>query len=225
MQLQLDSDRLEITPDAVVLFLSSYEAARQTIRNRTAMLARWAMEFDKPHTLVRYPGCRKPFRVLASMANPGGMMFNSVLLPGIRVAQMRLSLPIVRELENFLEHPDEKWVLVKLSSDLQSQQQIAMSESCQVLISGATVEQAINRQRREYWHLPDLEDLNRSTQQLEPNNPRSIIETSWLGVDVPTRSNWRKFTYQYRLIQDDSGVLYQVGKNLDVEAVQPPALS
>lgn len=221
MDILLGRESLRVTSTAVELVVDNYQTAETFVRLYARNFARWALEFDRPHTLIHY-GNSKPIKIPVCLALEEPML-ESVMLPGIQVATIRLSLPLVRELNHFLEHPEEKWSLIKLSPNLQIQTQIAMSESSRSLVVGASVEQAINRQRQQYWHLPDLEEMNRTIrQELEPNNPRSVVTFSWLGYSPVTGTDWRRFTGEYRIIQDDQGTLFQVCKNIAVDRVSAP---
>ena len=141
-----------------------------------------------------------------------------IAAPGLQIAEMRLSLPIVRVLETFLEYPERKSALVRLEDE----RQMVISESAATLIKNATVRDAVQRKREDFWYLPDLEAFTlESQQQLEADNPDSILEFSWRGVDR-TGQDWRRFTHRYRLVSDAYGTLYHIAENIGVEpSLQP----
>lgn len=56
--------------------------------------------------------------------------------PGLQIAEMRLSLPILQVFGEFLEFPERKSGLIRLSDD----RQIALSESSAALIRSASLE-------------------------------------------------------------------------------------
>lgn len=217
--LSLSSLDFRLSDRALVLWFESNEAARAVLFSSGRLLARWAQQFDKAEAHLRYPNPQNRFyKVLASMADEP---LTPALMPGVQIASMRLSLPILQVLTEFLESPEERRALVRLHD----QRQIALSQSSQVLIKNATVEEAIGRKRESYWYAPDLaEFIQRSQRELEPNNPNSSIVISWRGVDR-TGTDWREFTHSYRLIADADGILYHASKNLDLRSIPaPPAI-
>lgn len=226
MLLSLTDFDFAIAPNALILKCKNKGDAEELIWHYTAVFAKWARQFGKESVKITYPNRHKKFyEVLASMgAEPDDQpSLSDVLMPGIHFDRTQIPLPILRSLLNFAERPNEKWVLIRLTKDLQNQTQIAMTEACRSLVKNASLEQAIGRQRQDYWHLQDLDDLNQSVRQrLEPNNPSSMIEVRWRGVDVPTRSNWREFTYRYWLLEGN-GHLFQIGQNIGVKSIAPPA--
>jgi hypothetical protein len=115
--------------------------------------------------------------------------------------------------EYFLENPDLPGGLVRRSDN----RQIALTAASQrIILGGATVQDAVKRKRSDYWFLGDLETYMReSQQQLEPNNPDSVLEFSWRGCDRQ-RENWRQFSNRYRLIEAN-GILYEFSIGLGVK--------
>lgn len=202
----------------LVLEAPSRAAARDCVRGKFNILATWATKFGLKDTLVIYPGCPKPYRIPASIVNRGEYMNQLIPVAGIAIAQMKLSKPILDVFAYFLENPQIKGGLVRLSDE----RQIAVSEASAALIKNATLEDAVQRKRSDFWYPEDLNEINLLTRQrLEINNPDSTIEFSWRGVDR-TGTDWRRFTNRYRLVQDDFGVVYQVSVNLGVEAIASP---
>lgn len=142
-------------------------------------------------------------------------------ISGVTIAPMKLSLPVLQALEEFLENPSERYTLHRRSD----QRQVAVSEAVrsQILLSGVTLEQACGRVRQDYWYLPDLEEFIRnSQQQLEPDNPDSSIIYSFRLHDT-TGNNWRQFTNEYRLIQCPlTHEIYEMGLGFDVMTIDDP---
>jgi hypothetical protein len=213
---------------AILLSYPTAEDALDELRLQGRVLAQWAARFGKHEAQLRYPNpANRCYRVLASMADAadntsppeGSEAFAPVLIPGVQ-AQQIMSLPILKVLTEFLEHPEERRALVRLHD----QRQIAMTQSSQVLIKNATVEEAIGRKRESYWFAPDLADfMQRSRRELEPNNPQSSIVVTWRGVDRTGR-DWREFTHSYRLLEDNERVLYHCSKNLEFRSIAAPVL-
>lgn len=143
-----------------------------------------------------------------------------VFAPGIHANIKFLSAPLLQTLTTFLENPNEKWAIVRLVDE----RQIAMTASCQELIRNATVEQAINRKRSEFWDATDLEEFRRLTRQRpEPNNPQSTMQHRFKVVNR-TGADWRYMISEYRLIEN-GGILYHVSHNQGWEQASPGVLA
>ena len=141
-----------------------------------------------------------------------------IIVPGVQIGEMKLSLPILRVLFEFCEYPERKYGLVRCTDE----RQVALSESSAALIKGCDLQEGVQRKRKDYWYLPDLEAFEREAQlALEPNNQHSILEFSFRGVSKDGL-DWRRFTNRYRSIRDDYGVSYYVSQNIDVEQIAAP---
>ncbi|HEY9660990.1 MAG TPA: hypothetical protein V6C65_21250 [Allocoleopsis sp.] len=216
--MQLTDLDFKLSDIAVIVELPYTEQeARAFVKRQFRQLARWAQAFDRLYTEIRYQNDRV-FKVLASMATDS--QFDSILVPGIYADIHFLSVPLLQTLNLFLENPEEKWALVRLSDE----SQIAMTASCQELIRNATIEQAINRKRSEFWDANDLEEFRQITRQsLEPNNPQSIVQHRFKVVDR-TGQDWRWMVSDYRLIEDN-GTLYHISHNRGWEQASPGVLA
>lgn len=110
--------------------------------------------------------------------------------------------------------------LVRLSDGLQ----LCLNDKSDCTLRGlATISEATKWKRKDYWNPEDLETFLRETQQqLEPNNPQSSIEFTYLTFD-PKTGNFQNYdqriTSQYRLVEDGLGNLYHFGKNVDIESL------
>lgn len=173
---------------------------------------------------ICYKGMKKPIKLCVEMANTLNIerinMAEIAIIEntGIHTANQKLSISVLKVINHFFEHPEQRNAIVRLHDE----RQIIITESNSMLIKGATLEEAVQRKRSEYWYLPDLAEFNReSKQKLEPNNENSFIEFTWRGVSKD-RTDWRMFTNRYNLIQDNYGVLYQVSQNLGVNEIYTP---
>ena len=141
-----------------------------------------------------------------------------IIVPGVQIGEMKLSLPILRVLFEFCEYPERKYGLVRCTDE----RQVALSESSAALIKGCDLQEGVQRKRKDYWYLPDLEAFEKEAQlALEPNNQHSILEFSFRGVSKDGL-DWRKFTNRYRSIRDDYGIPYYVSQNIGVEQIAAP---
>lgn len=153
-------------------------------------------------------------------------------LPGIQIAQMQLSRPLLEVMMEFIENPEWRCGVVSLKDQHQviitkSSAQMILGADYDRLMSGGQEEEARSRlaaatnlKREDYFYLPDLEDFMQSTrQQLTVNDRDSEIELSWRGRD---RSGaWKQFTQRTRLISD-GGEVYHVARNIDVVDIREP---
>jgi len=89
-----------------------------------------------------------------------------------------------------------------------------MTQASIVMTSRNNLIEAVTYKREDYVHPEDLEDLLRSLDDLEPDNPSSIIEVSF-RADI-NRTNYRRFVNRYRRVTDAFGNLFEVAENLDI---------
>lgn len=204
------------TPTAIVVSCDSQLQARLKVREEYQFWAELASRFGVPKTIIKYPRCNAGFEILASMAEAEEegvlkMFDGQKIFPVVEFAnQLPLSPGILRALETIAENPGDRWVLLRLSKDLNSQVQVAMTESMQACIKGATVRQALSRERRQYMFDRDLENLKTEIQQ------RSSFETSWRGFSPVTGSDWRLFRYHYQTVEATNDFIWQLGHNLEI---------
>jgi hypothetical protein len=191
-----------------------YQALNFT-RTQADVIARILNNWGLQEAIVEFPNCKRPIRIPAIFSKTQPAMIENVLAPGIQIHDLLLTPPIFKVFEYFLENPDIPGGLVRRSDN----HQIALTAASQrMILGGATVKDAVKRKRSDYWFLGDLETyMRQSQQQLEPNNPNSILEFSWRGCDRK-RENWRQFTNRYRLIEAN-GVLYECSIGLGVKSL------
>lgn len=211
------------TQNAIVVLCRSELEARIRTKEEYRKWAEIAARFGVERVWLKYPNCKgQGFPVLAAQppqANPTGDL-QTVLTPAIHAERLPLTPAILAALESIAENPQEKWVLTRLDYNLDNQVQVAMTETCRDLVVGASVQQALNRKRSDYWDLADLDEFSRTIRQ--QMSVGSLIEWRWKGFSPVTRSDWREFTYRYRIIDDIDGHLWQLGQNVAVRAIEAP---
>jgi hypothetical protein len=131
-------------------------------------------------------------------------------IPRLQIATMQISSPILQVLFEFLEYPERRSGLVRV----EDQRQVAMTQASIVMTSRNNLIEAVTYKREDYVHPEDLEDLLRSLDDLEPDNPSSIIEVSF-RADI-NHTNYRRFVNRYRRVTDAFGNLFEVAENLDI---------
>lgn len=154
-------------------------------------------------------------------------------LPGIQIAQTRLSLPLINVINDFIENPDWACGVVELSTQRQlivteaSAKMILRSDFDRLIAAGEEheirerVAAATNLKREDYFYPPDLLEFMRMTRRdLEPNNPSSKQELTWRGQSRD--GTWVRYTHEYRLIMGDLNEVYHVGRNVGYEAIAEP---
>lgn len=201
---------------AFVLTAPSRAEAIDFCKYETDMVIQWLINWGFRECKIYYPKCDQPIRIPVWLEpqHEVDKMTQSIYLPGIQVDGIKLSIPLLRIFEEFLEFPDRRYCLIRRSD----QRQLAVSEAVrsQVLKSGASLEDVVRRRRQDYWHLPNLDDWQRDSQALEPNNQNSKLEYSYIVHDT-THNNWRRFTSEFRLIQCPiTQAIYEVSRGLDV---------
>jgi hypothetical protein len=214
-----DDWQLAVGDNRFVLTAPDFYSADKFIQKQTDKVLQWLANWGFSECLVFYPNCQKPYRIPASLGSEV-IMTQSIYLPGIQLDSIKLSLPLLRVFEEFLEFSDRRYCLIRRSD----QRQLAVSEAVrsQVLKSGVSLEEVVKRRRQEYWHLPNLEDWQRVSRELEPNNQNSRLEYSYIVHDT-TCNNWRRFTSEFRLIQCPvTQVIYEISQGLDVVPVASP---
>ncbi len=208
--------------DSVVLEVDSRSQAQGLVRTSYKIFASWASAFGLKATIIKYPGCRRPFRIPATVCTHKGFMtmVSSLLQTpsGIQVTQMRLSQPLLRVMLEFTENPQMSAGLVRLSDE----QQVCLTEASARLIPNNDAEELVTLKRRDYWYLADLDSFNTEWQQrLEPNNPQSFLEYSY-RAEIDQLGNWGRLTSRYRLIRDDQGLLYHVCYSVGYDEIPRP---
>lgn len=155
-----------------------------------------------------------------------------IALPGIQVAQMRLSRPLLETMLEFIENPEWRCGVVSL----RDQHQVIITEASAQMILGreydrlmaeglegevrSRVAEATSLKREDYFYMPDLDVFLRETRQrLTVNDRASRIELSWRGQGRD--GSWKRFTHEYRLVGDGREV-YHVARNLDCADIAEP---
>ena len=209
MTIDILSLNVKLSSDSLVLEVNSWQQAQRLVRSSTKLFASWASSFGMKATIIKYPGCKRPFRIPATICNYKGFTMVSSLLQtpsGIQVAQMRLSAPLLQVLLEFTENPQMSAGLVRLSDE----QQVCVTEASARLIPNNDAEELVTLKRQDYWWLEDLDTFNTEWRlRLEANNPQSFLEYSY-RAEIDQLGNWGRLTSRYRLIQDDQGILYHV---------------
>lgn len=143
-------------------------------------------------------------------------------LTGVALGEtLILTTNLSKEIFRFNENPDIIGGIIRREDNCQ----LAMTMSFQKLFNQTRVVDAVKRKREEYWHLPDLEEFMRLSQQtLEPNNSDSTLEFK-ARTKSPRSGSWSQYTNRYRLI-DDGGILYEVAEVLDkIDIASPVGLA
>jgi len=226
---QMPGWNLNISSESLSLEAPCRAAAEEFLELVTTSLGTAATAFGFRYAYLTFPNCRKPYKIPASIyysctksynLHRGDFMSSTplIVVPGLQIAEMKLSLPILRIFEEFCEYPERRSGLVRINDE----RQVAMSESSSVLVVNSTLAQAVQRKRNEYWYLPDLEDFNRQWRQsLTADDNSSSIEFAYRGVSSDG-TNWRRFTNRYRLVRDSYGILYHVSNNVGVDEITAP---
>lgn len=213
-QIQKLGWELLISQEALIIEAPSQLEACRFVRATTHCLARWAVKLNCIATLVRYPGCRRPYRIPAAMAvNYGEDILTISTTPLVttsswQIGEMQLSPELLKVFERWIENPEIKGGIIRLGDE----RQIVLSQASAAICQGS-LEEACRRKREDYWYLKSLELMRQQTQQ-----ESSFLFTWYSTMKRP--DGFPKFTSQYRVIKDSLGNTYQVSENVGFDLVR-----
>lgn len=127
----------------------------------------------------------------------------------------QLSRPLVDVISRFIETPNIKGGLVRLSDE----RQLLVTPAMAATVWDATPEEIVQRKMTDFWHPEDLHELHQKLKQ----RGSAGFEHTWRGVNK-SKTHWTRFTHHFKVIVDDFGTAYRVFTNLDLEAIEPPEL-
>jgi hypothetical protein len=138
-----------------------------------------------------------------------------IATPSIWTGTCQLSRPLVDIISRFIETPDIRGGLVRLSDE----RQLLVTPAMAATVCDATPEEIVKRKMTDFWHPEDLHDLHQKIKQQGSTG----FEHTWRGVNK-SKTHWTRFTHHFRVIVDDFGTAYRAFTNLDLEAIDPPEL-
>lgn len=215
--MEFNNCRLSLTSNAVRIYTPDPVTALQF--DNPQLLALWALKFGKHQTEVWFPGCIRPMSFPVGFLDPEVTMTtdnSTINIPNLVLGTCEISPELWRVLGEALDHPEWNFGLVERAT----QRQIVTSASNAPIVVG-TLQESVTWKRQDYWHPADLENYMRdSQQQLEPNNPQSV-----LSVTYRTHENWQDWleqVTQYRLVEDRFGRIYEVALVQDYRTISTP---
>ncbi|NET08389.1 MAG: hypothetical protein F6K09_03660 [Merismopedia sp. SIO2A8] len=148
-----------------------------------------------------------------------------IATPTVEIGALTVTRKLLDKIIWMIENPKAKAALVRVHDEAQ----LVISQASAQLIAGATVKEAAQRKRAEYWHPYDLlssririseqvRDLKNGI--IRPEDTR--YDLSWRGVSKDGL-NWRTFSNTYETFVDELGIAYQFSVNSGVERIDPPA--
>jgi hypothetical protein len=219
------------SPEVFVLSAPSKCEALRLASLEPETLAKWAQQFGKVATLIRYPG-GKAYRIPATMATSEVSMGQQTLIldpqnPLIEIYALSLSPHLYQEIGWFLNNPTQPGGIVRVADNQQVAMSYANAKKSADFTSGAGVKKAVSWKREDFWHPADLNDFDRDWKQhLEPNNPNSWIEYRWRSFDpdlgLDSEDGWIEFANRYKLLVDEFGNSYHVSWNLGMRDIAKP---
>jgi hypothetical protein len=222
---------ISFSPGEVMISAPSQQAAFKFASLEPETLAKWAQQFGKVATLVKYPG-GSAYRIPATMAESEGNMGQELLIldpdrPLIETYTLSMSPYLYREIGWFLEHPTQAGGIVRVADHQQVVMAYANAQKRADFTAGVGVKKAIRWKREDFWHPGDLSDFDRDWKQgLEPNNPQSWIEYKWRSFDpelgLNSEDGWIEFINRYKLLVDELGNSYHVSWNLEMSHITKP---
>lgn len=171
---------------------------------------------------ITFPGAQKGYHIPAPypISTEGGVSpikekeedgefhaaFEMSLIPGSLIKYVSL----------VFNEPSKKLILVRLKDE----KQVVVSKSVAPHIIRASCAQAAQRVRSDYWELQALADFNRDWKQ-SLTIDGSSKRYDWEGYSPVTRSNWRRFSIDVRLIKIGNE-LYHLVESLGTQNIQEP---
>lgn len=210
-----------LSSEALIVEAPSKADAQKFVRTTTGVLAIWASKFNRMATLVRYPGCNRPYRIPATMAAINYeqeflvMTQPIVATPAIEIAELKLSNSLLPTIIRWMENPNIKGGIIRIPDE----RQVVLTQASAALVSGTDLKGATQRKRSDYWYLPDLEEMRLAIEQ----QGDGIFEFSWRGTDEK-QSRWDRFTNRYWKVRDELGNVYQCFENVGVDQIEAPTL-
>lgn len=171
---------------------------------------------------ITFPGTLKGYHIPAPypISDEGGLApsegnqsdgdfhaaFEMDLIPGSLIKYVSL----------VFNEPSKKLILVRLKDE----KQVVVSKSVAPHIVQASCAQAAQRVRSDYWELQKLADFNNDWKQsLEIDGTSKRY--AWEGYSPVTRSDWRRFSIDVRLIKIGNE-LYHLVESLGTTPIQKP---
>lgn len=219
--------RVYFQGDAINVWMSSKKKAvilRNFYKYLAYLLKRWS--YNEINIFWDNSGCQH-FSIPKALAEPNlkpihkkvtnakKMVQPLIATPSIWTGTCQLSRPLVDVISRFIETPNIKGGLVRLSDE----RQLLVTPAMAATVWDATPEEIVQRKMTDFWHPADLHDLHQKIKQQGSTG----FEHTWRGVNK-SKTHWTRFTHHFRVIVDDFGIAYRAFTNLDLEAIDPPEL-
>jgi len=153
--------------------------------------------------------------ILKKITQTKNMTKPLIATPSIWTSRCQLSRPLVDVISRFIETPNIKGGLVRLSDE----RQLLVTPAMAATVWDASPEEIVQRKMTNFWHPEDLHNLHQKIKQQGSTG----FEHTWRGVNK-SKTHWTRFIHHFRIIVDDFGTAYRAFTNLDLEAIEPPEL-
>lgn len=139
---------------------------------------------------------------------------------------MRANRALLDVFGQMLSSPERSLGLVRLADE----RQISVSGGVDgKYLVGASVDQANQWKRSDYWHPEDLSEFNRACQQSMSTDSDQWFEYRYRSFDPLAPADQHgpdfcdfEFISRYRLIEGPGGTLYHLGENIDMIEITTP---
>lgn len=227
MNLQSLALSTQFNETQLVIECSSIAKARNVVIEFENYLALWAKIMKKTETVVKSPqgNISIPANIAISVPRRQVELLDTIASdePSKLVWFANVGItPAILQIANELMENPRKTGVVRLSDELQ----VLMSNGCNVLNPGHTLQEATTWKRSQFWHPQDLIDFRRESQQRLSDDGSNTIEFTWrsfdpdLGFDCREPGNWLEFSTSYRLLDGGNGEFYQVCNNLGMREIE-----
>ncbi len=207
-------------PLYVLFEAPSITQAHLFLKRFSAELRQCALSIDT------YVGVKGSSRVITIPSEKKMVNQQPVVLDpaAFHINRMRLSRPLLAAIAYYLENPEIAAGIVSLKNE----RQCALSLACSQYMpsDGATVQQATNWRRGDYWHLGDLVDFRKESAQWSANDGEWHdygYRTFDPLLGVRSQDGWSHYLNRFKLIADDEGNRFHICENLERIAIARPA--
>lgn len=213
-----------ITSEALIYRVASRKDAIALLEKNAEELSRSATNFRLRESKIYYAGSDSPFRIFSEEYKKeirGNKQMTKAYIGVQRIEGTEDWKALQGVINGILENPDQQIGVAELATN----RQIILSEAAVKLMNCAG-EEAVTRDMRKFWHLPDLAELEKNY-GLCGTTPFTLTYHSTLDLPASNpEAIWGKATTEFRLIEVGEGfssrLLYRQGKLIDFELCSTP---
>jgi len=230
-----DDWKIGMSPESFLVFAPSREEAFKLATMESERLAKWALQFGRAATVVRYPG-GKPYRIPAEMAEPETRIVHPINSfaavssdrPMFVVNQnsmkvyaspdIGIGLDLMKLMDRMVQSDRPMFLLTNGDAkDPNGDRQIWINQlACDMIQSAGNV--AVTRSMRDYWNAVDLESLHQKLR--DTSTPFEHPYSAILNDESP--DVWFKAVSRYEPVEIDGRSLrLSINQSFEIVARSP----